>query len=464
MNGLVVIVILIMTSSAAYAACCGISGTDNRVACSYYIAASGGNDRNPGTSTKPFATLSHLQSTLQGAGNKVGCLKGGTYYLANSLSFTTADNGETWETDPASAANAAVVDGQSTSGTTGTKPIAFAGVANFTWNAIKLQNCKGECVWTTTASREKHVTIENSEICCNTNDGSIGGFPYIIAIFNMTDSAVRHNYVHDCVSGCISIAAYSGGESIDGVIVDSNFVENCMTQVVDGGCLQFGMRATGYSLFQHVTISNNFARNYGFAGATSNGFRCIYLDDDTSNATVTGNICGPMTAGIGNTSTTITLINGGSNNIFKNNVFDIGTSALEGIHIADPCGGGSTISCSGPWGPNQFSNNIVVSNFARTWNGNFSGVPFVYAQFSSPARYDSTWMQISGNTYHNYGGGQEPTTGNLISDSSPIHADPGCTGYLYNLSSLPSGFTDVTAARHAGPPGFAIPTSTNHSC
>jgi hypothetical protein len=55
----------------------GSGGTDNRVACNFWVAASGGSDSNPGTSAQPFATLGKLQSALQAqpSGQKVGCLK-----------------------------------------------------------------------------------------------------------------------------------------------------------------------------------------------------------------------------------------------------------------------------------------------------------------------------------------------------------------------------------------------------
>ena len=57
----------------------------------YYVAP-GGNDANPGTREKPFATLSRAQRAVrQRAG--VVFLRGGTYYLAETLVFTAQDSG-----------------------------------------------------------------------------------------------------------------------------------------------------------------------------------------------------------------------------------------------------------------------------------------------------------------------------------------------------------------------------------
>ena|ERR1039458_9742096 len=57
----------------------------------YYVAP-GGNDANPGTLVKPFASLQRAQSAVR---QKPGAvfLRGGTYYLPETLVFTAKDSG-----------------------------------------------------------------------------------------------------------------------------------------------------------------------------------------------------------------------------------------------------------------------------------------------------------------------------------------------------------------------------------
>src|ERR1035437_9114282 len=57
-----------------------------------YVVSPAGNDSNPGTLEKPFATLQRAQqATRQKRGNVF--LRGGTYYLPAPLVFTAQDSG-----------------------------------------------------------------------------------------------------------------------------------------------------------------------------------------------------------------------------------------------------------------------------------------------------------------------------------------------------------------------------------
>jgi hypothetical protein len=57
-----------------------------------YFVSPGGNDANPGTREKPFATLQHAQqATRQKRGDVF--LRAGTYYLPAPLVFTAQDSG-----------------------------------------------------------------------------------------------------------------------------------------------------------------------------------------------------------------------------------------------------------------------------------------------------------------------------------------------------------------------------------
>jgi hypothetical protein len=55
-----------------------------------------GNDSNPGTAAQPFATLGQAQTAMRGGGTKTTYLATGTYVLPATMTFASADNGETW--------------------------------------------------------------------------------------------------------------------------------------------------------------------------------------------------------------------------------------------------------------------------------------------------------------------------------------------------------------------------------
>jgi hypothetical protein len=72
-----------------------MTSTASLRAASYFVAPSG-SDSNPGTRTRPFATLQRAQQAArQEAGHEpvTVFLRGGTYYLPDTLKFTAADSG-----------------------------------------------------------------------------------------------------------------------------------------------------------------------------------------------------------------------------------------------------------------------------------------------------------------------------------------------------------------------------------
>lgn len=437
----------------------GVAGGDS-VPCTFWVAASGGSDGNTGTSSAaPFATLEKAQTSVRGVvaqTSKVVCLKagsGGTYNRTTPLVLGSADSGETWEFDPASGVNTAVLDGGSTTNifTLG------GGVNNVKINGIKMQHVNDGAVYDDgSGSLLSNITVENCEMAFNNHTGAIGGFNPMLTIGNVQNAHILHNYIHDTASQGIGMFAFQAGQTLDGLVIDGNVVLNAVQVQSDGGAIYADMRNTNIN-GGHITITNNFVRDYGANGVQAEG---IYLDDDTSNATVSGNIVGPPNVNM-NTNGNFradTLINGGCCNTFSNNIVDLGaTSPDTGNWIAgwsNPGGGGSIFF---NWvSANSFSNNIVVSGYTGALTTR-DGV--VYDQ---AAGYPANFAQIQNNTYHNYGGGPEATNGTIVSDSSPIHVDPKCTGYLYAIGSPPAGFTPIVGGW--GPPNFVIPTTTNFSC
>src|ERR1035438_6368583 len=57
-----------------------------------YFVSSAGNDANPGTLQRPFATLQRAQEAVRQKRGDV-FLRGGTYYLPGTLVFTAQDSG-----------------------------------------------------------------------------------------------------------------------------------------------------------------------------------------------------------------------------------------------------------------------------------------------------------------------------------------------------------------------------------
>src|ERR1035438_1599052 len=57
-----------------------------------YFVSPSGNDTNPGTLRKPFATVQRAQQATRQKHGEV-FLRGGTYYLSASLVFTSEDSG-----------------------------------------------------------------------------------------------------------------------------------------------------------------------------------------------------------------------------------------------------------------------------------------------------------------------------------------------------------------------------------
>jgi hypothetical protein len=436
---------------ASFPACADSAGT-----CGFYASPSG-SDSNPGTQALPFATLAKAQAAMQSAPalSKVTCFKAGTYNVSNTIHLTSADSGTTYQFDPAGNVNVAVIDGGST-----TQIFSVDGVSNWKWNGIKIQHCGGPCMLTPSNPRITNITIENSDLGLDTNNGSVGGFTPVVGLDNVTNSTFKNNYFHDCVSQCLTLLAFNAGDSLDGDVVSGNFAERCVTQVNDGGCYYFAMRNSNITA-GHITISGNFARNYGESGVPN--ARCIYLDDDASNATVTGNICGPANPAVFQPQAII--VNGGSSNVMTGNLIDLGQNGAEFITAWTQPGGGGALFFN--WvGPNDFHGNIIVAGYSGATQTQDSDAPG--KEYDQGSGYPPQFGIIAHNMYKNYGGGNEGTTGNIVSDSSPLHFDPLCTGYLYTLAAnspafaAPVNFPPLPTAW--GPPGFVPATTTVKSC
>lgn len=465
-KNLLSLALTVVPATAALAVYCGVvsvpggGGTGaggNPAACHFYVAASGGSDSNTGTSSAtPFATLEKAQTAMQGiipGTSKVTCLKagsGGTYNRGATLTLGTNDNNETWQFDPASGVNTAILDGGST-----VDLVNICGASNVTINGIKMQHVKGHAIYNQGCTSNS-FTLENSDIGFNVGSSVCAdGFPPIICMGSGTNQQILNNYVHDAVSQGIALFAFNAGDSINGSVISGNVVLRAVTTIADGGAIYVNMRNTGVN-GGTVTVKNNFVRDYGSASLT-NDMECIYFDDFTSNSTAQGNICGPPITGApsdgGANNSACWLVHSGTNNIFTNNICDTGLSGqVENANFFQATA------------QNQFINNLVVDDFPGNLNTTSSGVTgFAY--------YDSAGATIQNNAYINFGGGQSLSNGTNGGDTNPVQvtaANLQCSGYLYALGKTSSIFSPPVSFQAIvggwGPPGFIIPTSTNHSC
>jgi hypothetical protein len=425
------------------------------------VVAPNGNDGNPCNVNSPCQSLGRAQQVAQGATDKTIYLRAGMYNLSSTISLSSGDSGETWMTYPGDAVDSAVLDGGTSTGD------AFdVGAPNVTINGIKMQNFTAHTILVDGGSNSlaaNGAVIENCEIASMTvappveNAAAVMG----IAVSRAQNVTVRNNYVHDVAGEGIGGIAYNLGDSIDKLVVTGNVVLRSIQQEADAGAIGMGMHGNNNN-GGHVTISNNFIRDWGAPGYDS--LRAIYLDDASSNVTVSGNVIGPPTVGVTATFFQCVFVNGGDLDTISGNICDLGATSRQ--YIADftnPGGGGSIFF---NWtSPNVFSDNIVISNYAGAMNtndGSYPGVEYVQAP-----GYPNGFMTIENNVYHNYGGGAENTSGNLVSDGNPINEDPQISGYLYTIAAGSPVYNSPVNFPHIlggwGPPGFIIPSSSNHS-
>jgi hypothetical protein len=424
-----------------------------------FFVATSGSDSAAGTLAAPFLTFGRCQTAMRNSTTTKTCtVRAGTYNFSTAIDLTGADNDTTWQFFSGDGVNSAVIDGGSA-----THIATFDGVNNFTWNGIKIQHCGGSCMITPSNPVESGITIENTDIGFDTNSGEVGGFTPVIGLDNVRNSTFKNNYFHDCVSQCLTLLAFNAGDSLDGDVISGNFAERCVTAVNDGGCIYLAMRNSNFS-GGHVSVTNNYVRDYGAPGVESHG---IYLDDDASNVIVTGNIVGPMSRSGAGGNPSSTIVNGGTANTFSGNLFDLGATSQELVGRGSAPGDGGAVFFNWGTAKNIWQNNIVIANYpgATTTSG---GIAYL-----TSVNYPTANGTIQNNAYHNYGGGAETTTGNVLNDQSPQHLTAGqlglvCTNGIYSITpgsavlGAPVSFPALPT--RWGPPGFVPPNSTNHSC
>jgi hypothetical protein len=425
----------------------------------FYVSPNG-SDSNPGTLAAPFATLAHAQQAMEGSAVKTTYVEAGTYHLTNTLTLTTADNGEVWSYYPGNGVDTAVLDGGSTSlGNNGINLIFVNGGSNITIDGLKLQNFyeTGISINGLTQSGGPQAsgnTIENCDIGFN----SLTGYTPTAGInfYDAPNTSIANNYVHDTTGPGITGSAYYSGDSIANSVIENNVVLRAVQYNPDGGAIYLnGHASLGNGGTSGVVVKNNFVEDYGASGVW--GASGIYLDDDASNVTVSGNVVGAPSPAASNSPTGGDIVlNSGEGNHISGNVIDLGSSGDRYAAVWYLQSGYANSSMTG----STFTGNVVVSNFAGNQNTDNGGYTFYQNSTGSD-------FMIQNNVYYNYGSGQARSDGPLASDTNPQYVNPQISGYLYTIAggspayNSPVSFPAIVGGW--GPPDFVIPSSSDHS-
>jgi hypothetical protein len=444
----------------------------------FYVATNG-NDDNPGTLSQPFATLGKAQQAMQASSSiKTTYIRAGTYKPAAvtggclngsssgaSVVLGPNDDGETWSYYPPDGYITAILDGQSTVGNSGGTGgngtgCAFAGntVSNITIVGLQFENYLYSALW---ADNGSNLTFTNNIVHDLTAAAWGAG---AVATACVPGTLVQNNYMYNLAytgTELVSRSDCPGG--ISNIVVSGNFIDNsCTWPAVHG----FGNDQNGgdcgaiyfhdpISSSTNVQVVNNYARDVNISsnGAGDNGSNgkngcCaegVYLDDGTSNVTITGNILAGVMSGC-------VQMNDGENNVITGNICDLANSAYQSIVIY---GWGYRNLQTMPG--NVFSNNIVISGSTGSSSG-------FYGATRTP-----TPMTISNNAYYNYVGSSIKSSGGAGTDTNPVYENPQLSGWKYKIATgspvfnSPVLFPGILGGW--GPPGFPMPkTGTPPSC
>lgn len=391
----------------------------------------------PSIAVGPGGDLSAAQKQARSGSVKAITLSG-RFNLTSSIVLTSQDSGTTWQSD-----GTAVIDG----GGSLDGVFVLDGAKDVTLDGLTIQNFNALAVFSKAAS--PGLTLKNLDIGHQASGNSALGFSGWAPAIGVSGKniTISHCYIHDVPSMGIGAYAYQAADSIDGLLIDGCAVIRAVQSVSDGGGIYTNMHASGLNGGK-ISITNNLVAQCG--SPSTWGVHDIYLDDTTCNATVTGNICGayaPNTGKNGNpyplNSLNLVFMTYGTKNTVTGNILDLGVDGTaNACTFAGPAGQGN---CD-----NVFSGNIVVGHFSGPQTGNSSGKQAQYVQ--DPGGQSN--VQIKGNTYWNYGGGQMRTDGTSVgeSDNPPHIADPQLVLPSYSVGNPPAGWVAIVGGW--GPPGW----------
>ncbi|HEY6462569.1 MAG TPA: right-handed parallel beta-helix repeat-containing protein, partial [Polyangiaceae bacterium] len=172
----------------------------------FYVSPAG-DDKNPGTLAQPFLTLGKAQTAMQASTTiKTTYVRAGTYDLkaatgtsncdygmgSTAIDLNAADAGETWSYYPPDGFGTAILDGGSTSTTTGVA-CAFAGSSapKLTFVGLQMQHFQYSGIW---VSSSPNLVARNNTI----HDLTVGIFNIGgIVAHTSSDVTIANNFIHD---------------------------------------------------------------------------------------------------------------------------------------------------------------------------------------------------------------------------------------------------------------------------
>jgi Right handed beta helix region len=418
-------------------------------------ASPAGNDSNAGTLAAPFLTIEKCKNAMEGSGtNKTCYIRAGNYApAAGDVSIcsgsttcaiglsSASDNGETFSYYPPDGYDTAIITGGSTAAGNGLYDIFWVGnTTGVTINGLSMQNFQYAAV--DSGGGNSGLTVTNNLMFngFNVSGSSMGGFK----CYGCASAMITNNVVHDIASFGITLDNVNG--NISNSIIANNVVYNTCTGLADCGGIYIQDLAASAT---NLSIKNNYVHDGAVTGGTNLGSG-IYLDDCTSNVTVSGNVV------TGNNGGNTMIIHGGNSDTFTGNLIDLSTRGQKALALQTSSGSGCS---AGTMSGNAFKDNILVSGGGGGGYSVLSGSPV-----NAPT--------ITNNAYHNYAGSAISSTGSY-SDANPVSEDPSLTCWAYTLgagslaTTPPVTFSGLPGVW--GPPGFSIPhtgtvPSSPHSC
>jgi len=469
---LVVVLLAVLILSSGCSRTEGTRGGSTKPA-AFYVAPTG-NDSNKGTLVAPFLTLERARDAMRASSTtKTVFLRAGSYARTTTLVLTSADDGETWQYYPPEGVDTAILDGGAHASHTGVDVLLIQGASNITIDGLQIQNSDNygigihggapfEDQFAGPVPPASGDAIVNNVIhdgyTWHTQRWAGGGVWFEGQVKNLV---VRNNVVYNqygsAIRGCANPDGDTPTDDLSGLDIEDNAIYDVDTIVKDNGAIYTEDRTGKKST--HLTIKNNYVRDWSRDAPEDRG---IYLDDGTSNATVTGNVVGPP--GKAARGTASLLISSGSNNTVSGNIFDLGTSGKDSLMIHYNMPGSRNAMTN-----NTFQGNVVIMSFAGRQSTEFFAPGVSYQADVGSGAAQPASPNCRNNVYHNYAGGQERTDGNRFGDRAPIHTDPQLSGWAYSVTpgspilKAPVNFQGGEGCW--GPPGFKIPqTGTPPSC
>ena len=388
-----------------------------------------------GTASSPFGSLQQAQQAMESSTIKTAIVSG-TCNLGGNWSLSTADNGETWE---AACGQVTTVTGDpiivnqtskltfygfnfTNMGSDGGE-IVVNNANNFTarWNSFS--NCVHSCI----AGAASAGTANDAVIDSNTFNGMLGdaeGTPMGAFTLQGDNIDFSHNLVEKSLGSGMRLVTTTGDISNSQIV--GNLFENVDEDKTDTGAIYLrdtSATATGVLVQDNAVIGD---------GPVGNKTKCIYLDDGTSNVTITGNLCAASsTASPGAYNV---FIHAGVNNVVTGNTFEV----VNGAHVVGYQTRSNTSTVLTNMSGNVFKNNTIYT--PDSWPS-----PFFWINGGPP-----TPLAVSGNHYYSPSGAKitnwgytdaSPTFGTIPSDISLSDPSSMLTNQGPSLNSVcPTGY------------------------